>query len=95
MKLCRDCKHYRKEALFRPPTEIWGIPLIGDFDIIPTKDVCARKGEIQQDLVTGYKRPKLDYCDLERESMFFGCGKHAKFFEPKQQKDVDEGKEPE
>jgi hypothetical protein len=86
-KLCKDCKHFRKEGphwmlLLIPVVGwiVWVISYFSEFGIKYAK--CYRpKGQVE-DLVGG--RPEADYhhsfCSIERS---FSCGVSAQYYEPK------------
>jgi len=69
-KLCKDCKHYRKD---------WISYIFPFFGAKGDYDMCGRKRN--DNLVTG--KNNLSFCDIERRdySALDVCGEDAKYFE--------------
>ena len=68
LKLCKDCKHYKKD---------WNARFTGFGD---TLDTCHNP-VLSENLVTG-KVKGGRFCDLMRLP-YGGCGEEGKYFEPK------------
>lgn len=67
LKLCKDCKHYKRD---------WSARITGFGD---TFDLCLNPA-LTGNVVTGRFNGK--YCDMMRRN-YAGCGEEGKYFEPK------------